>query len=727
MMIELAGVSASYGDAPVVERVDFALAPGELVAITGPNGVGKSTLARVLCAAQLADDGRVTVDGHDPAVSERERLCVRELVGYVQQDPADQIVSSLVEDEAAFGPRNLGFDDAAVARRVAEALGAAGLDGFEQRVTTELSGGEQQRLALAGVLAMHPRYLVLDEPCAQLDPEARASMRELFVSLVREQGLGVALITHDPLEIVLADRVFAMGECEGDEQIAAPFEASAGQTSAAFDPQAPALLSMRGVAFAYGERPVLRGIDLDVRAGEIVLLTGASGAGKSTLAALAAGLVEPDAGTVTVCGAPAAPGRVGCVFQNPESQFFLDTVYDELAFAPRNRGVAEREVEARVRRATEQTGLDTSLWERYPFELSGGQARRVALASVLTLDASVYVLDEPTANLDAQGRAAIRALVRTLAANGTGVVVISHDVDEWMQLASRVLRLENGTLSVTAPTALQYPAEGAESASAPQRIAEDPVAANTHARARTKPLMPAMGYTPDASLSRMDPRVKIVVLLAVSVALFVGQGLVHLAVWCAALACCLAAARLSPASIVRGMRPVVIVLALTLLANLVSCDGSAVIPVAGPLGINPAGGLRGLTAVVRIMLLVGFALAVATTTTATQIARACTWLLGPLAHLGVPVPAIGLALSLALRCIPLVAEEFSRIRLAQRARAAHLDEGGLMQRIRAWVSVLMPLIAGLFRRADALGEAMAARCYGARDGLEPSRGRDVRA
>lgn len=724
-MLSVERATVSYSDTPVFSMMDFELAPGELVAIVGENGAGKSTLGRVLCASQLVDEGRVTVEGHDPSFSELERLHVRELVGYVQQDPSDQLVSSLVFDEVAFGPRNLDLTDGEIAERVSRSLDAVGLAGFEHRVTTELSGGEQQRLALAGALAMRPRYLVLDEPTAQLDPASRASMRELFRRLASEEQLGVALITHDPLEMALADRVVECGSRCGDASDL-PETPTMRPAIPELKADASTLLQMHDVSFSYQERVVLRGVDLEVRGGEVVLLIGASGAGKSTLASLAAGLVEPSYGTVRVCGQVARPGLAGIAFQNPESQFFLDTVYDELAFAPRNFGASDADVDARVREASQLVGLGPELLDRYPFELSGGQARRVALASMLTLDAPIYVLDEPSAGLDARGRAFAYAFVRDLAARGKGVVVISHDVDEWSSVANRTLCLMDGELRSLGSNGSEA-SRIIQTEPAPPSRQRGASACETGEHARKTPHRLLGGSVADAPLARVDARVKILLLLVVSMGIFLASNPVGLAIWFALLAACFAAARMNPLDVVCGMRPILIVLAFTLLANLVSCDGHGAIKIAGAVGLSPEGGLRGLIAVVRIVLLVGFALSVAATTTATQIAEACVSLLRPLTRIGVPVSAIGLALSLALRCIPLVSDELMRIRMAQRARGAHFDEGGLAQRIRVWGSVLMPLMAGLFRRADRLGEAMAARCYGAADYRAASRLRDERA
>lgn len=711
-MLEVKNVTVGYDGVEVLRDFSFALAPGELVALVGDNGCGKSTLGRVMCAAQLVDEGSVVVDGHDPSVSELERLHVRSFVGRLSQDPLDQIVSSLVFDEIAFGPRNLGLDESEVERRVFGALELVGMSSYIDRVTTELSGGEQQRIALAGVLAMHTRYLVLDEPTAQLDPMARDEFRALFVRLSRELGAGVVLITHDSSEIALADRVVDMSAVAGSSEAS-----HHPQDHAVSEPLSPservgarALLELEGVSFSYGFRPVLTGASLRVHAGEVVMIVGASGAGKSTLASIAAGLMPPCGGSVRVAGAAPVPGVVGLAFQQPESQFFLDTVYDEIAYAPRNLGCEEREVDRRVRKAARSVGLEEELLQASPFELSGGQARRVALASVLSLDASVYIFDEPSAALDGGGRSFAHRFVARLAREGRAVVVITHDVEEWRPYATRGMVLRDGALcSDVAPHALQSP-YAPQKADAPRNASDAP---ESSFQGDSGPLTAFGAYLSNAPASCVDARVKLILLLLASGAVFAAATPLMLAIWFMVLLVCLAAARMDLRRVVCSMRPVAFVLAFTLLANLISCDGRATVDLVGPLGIDPAGGLRGLMAIARIVLLVGFSLVVASSTTATQLSDACVRLLSPLSRFGVPVGPLGTVLALALRFIPLVSEELNRIRLAQRARGAQFDEGSLMERIRVWASVLTPLMIGLFRRADRLAEAMSARCYDA--------------
>lgn len=884
--IELEGSS-------VVRGVSLSLAPGELVALVGANGSGKSTLGRALCGSLMASRGSIEVDGVDPAAGAGERRQVRRLVGLVRQDPSCQIVSALVDDEVAFGPRNIGCDEDEVRSRTERALVRAGAAALHGRSCEELSGGELQRVALAGVLAMEPRYLVLDEVTAQLDSSLRPAFRTLARNLAHDEGLGVLCITHDALEVMACDRVLMLaegrmvwqgtpaafvrtgqmgpdallgaddpyaaalcaairagfdpaqgvdpdqlaswlcaasdgrrdvvdevrrrcdparlrtraGECPGtieasiasgapsapEETVAeapaeveapagtalasvlteasaaesihagamaaagaAAAEVPAGATSAPTKAPVPEpLLELAGVSCSYTAAPVLDELDFCARAGSVVLLAGRSGSGKSTLATVAAGLREPDAGRVRIAGAPARPGACGLAWQNPEAQFFLDTVFDEIAFAPHNLGADEHEVAARVDAAARAVGLEAGLLERYPFELSGGQARRVAIASVLSLAAPVLVLDEPTAGLDASGRRFVRALVRDLARSGRAVVVISHDVGEWLAAVDEVALLAEGRIcwrgtpsqvgqasdafahaglllpesarlyralaaragrngavdaSASASDPTPDPAHNPAPVSAPcPEAASAPSRPQARAGRGFHPLLGA--YIPSSPLAGIDARVKLSMLAAICIGVFATGSWWGLAAWAAVLAGAAAAARMRPAALVRALRPAAIVLAFALFANLISCDGRATVALVGSVGLNPAGGLRGLVAALRIALLLGFSLVVASSTTATQISDACMRLLRPCRCVGVPVAQLGCVLSLALRFIPLTGEEVMRIHTAQRARGVRFDSGGLAARGRAWVAVLAPMMVGLLRRADRLGEAMAARCY----------------
>ena len=768
-MLEAEGVSIAYARdgaaVPALRGVSLRVQPGQIVAVAGANGSGKSTLARALCGAELAAGGRVVADGHDPAAGEEERRTLRRLVGIVRQNPQDQIVAARVGDEVAFGPRNLGLPEPEVAARVRAALEAVGLAGFEERETRALSGGEEQRLAIAGVLAMEPRYLVFDEPSAHLDAELRPRLLELLRALAAEQGAGVVLVTHEAREALAADELLvleagavawrgaprdlllghpelwdavfmpcpeaaalrggataAAGAADGgvaaaDAAAAADLVAGGGTAGAAAPQAAPTAtrgpeLVFDSVSFGYGGRRVLDGLSFRARPGRVLLVAGPSGSGKSTLAALAAGLLAPERGSIALGATAPEPGAVGLALQHPEQQFFLDTVHDELAFGPRNAGLAEEEVAARVARALAVVGLEEELAGRDPFSLSGGQARRVGLAAVLSLDAAAYVFDEPTAGLDVAGRRAVHRMARSLAEDGCAVLVISHDLEEWLPVADDVLRLGPAPAGPIDPAAGEVPAPASGSASTPDSaVGEEPAPAPA----------PAAPAPVPAPAPRLDARVKIALLLELTAALFLAPGPAALACCAVALLVALWRAGVRPGSVARALKPAAFALALVLCANAVRCDGSGELALAGPLGLSAAGALAGAAAVARILVLVGFVVAAAATTTAAELAEACLRLLRPLGRAGLPVEELGSALSLAIRFVPIVGDEFQRIQLAQRARGVRLDAGPVLERIGRWLAVFAPFLIGLFRRADRLAESMAARCYAGAAAVAPRR------
>lgn len=769
-MIEITEARVERGGRAALDCVSLTLEPGEVLAVAGENGSGKSTLARLAAGALLAAAGSVSVDGVDPAAGVSERAEVRRLVGLVPQDPADAIVSPRVFDEIAFGPRNLRCSEEEVADRVEASLAAVDLTGTRDRLVAELSGGELVRVALAGALAMRPRYLVLDEVGAMLDGALRGEVRALARRLAKESGLGILMVTHDPIDIARADRVAVlragrvawsgspqdlMGYEEGlwrqvvgEGLLAATVRAgvlgggsrhpggsaalSRGASLAADSPAAPAgpSLVIAGVSHRYpgAGRQVLTQVDLTVQPGEVLLLSGPSGSGKSTLAAIVCGLMVPERGTASLDGEPVHASQVGFSSQRPESQLFLDRVHDELAFGPRAIGFSAQEVEARVGAAAQAFGIDEATLDRHPLELSGGWQRRVGLAAVRALGPAAYVFDEPTAGLDAQGRAEVHRLAIDLARAGAPVLVISHDVDEWLEHAGSVALIREGELvwQGSVSTLADHPEVWARAG------LDQPVAlggafdgrALSGSSADTIPISsaPARGAAPTGSVhdpaaeatdpSRpLDARVKIALFLAAAVTAFLVPPLVAVAV--GALALLATAVAAGPCRVAHRppLVPIALLAALVLLANLVTLDGSGTVPLIGSVGLNPSAGLAAVAALARLGILLGLALALAGTTTAPELSDALVRLLSPLARLGAPVGALGAALSIALTSIPAVSEEFRRIADAQRVRGARFDDGPLTERIGLRAAILIPLVSALLARADHLGEAMAARAF----------------
>ena len=544
-------------------------------------------------------------------------------------------------------------------------------------------------------------------------------------------------------------------------------------------------LAFSHVSIAYENAEVLNDISLSIPSGRVTLIAGRSGAGKTTLACLAAGLTKAQSGSVLLGGTAPVPGEVALAFQNPEQQLFLETVEHELAFAPRNLGCSEDEVARRVSDAASQLEIK-ELLPSDPFCLSGGQARRVALASILTLSPRAVVLDEPTAGLDAPARAALHRLVQDLACKGLPVLVVSHDLEEWLAAADQVVLLAGGTIAwqgtpgalasdidafaragleppeswqlrellaqaekrdsagvngaTSAKTATRDQEAGA--AQGPEGVeAQEPrataardskstaaqgpkaiVARALKGAATQEPsshgsevaAKPSRKDAAGRGLEGVDARVKVTLLLVATAALFAAGAPWTLAMWAMLCLLVLRASGIGGKAVARALKPVALLFAFIVCANLVSCDGSADVAIAGGVGISTVGAARAATAVARIIMLVCLALSVATSTTPTKLAHACTSLMRPLGHIGVPIEDVGLVLSMALRFIPVVSEEAGRIRLAQRARGVNFDEGSVLRRVRAWAAVLTPLVVGLFRRADRVAESMDARCYGQR-------------
>lgn len=550
-MIECRGVSFSYdGAAQALGGIDLNIEDGEFFCILGGNGSGKSTFAKHLNALLQPDAGTVRVNGMD--ASDPELVYdIRSTAGMVFQNPDDQLVATLVEDDVAFGPENLGVESVQIAQRVREVLEAVGLVGFERHETHALSGGQKQRVALAGVLAMEPRVLILDEASSMLDPRGRKGLMKACHAL-HDRGMTIVMITHFMEEAAEADRVavFRAGrvamlgtpdeiltradelaqlnldmpascclgrvlrakgvpvcaqvrEADMVAEISRVYSEQDGADAAAhsmplrsdavaaesaatdeFDASAP-VIELSHVSCSYslsarerrrwhkrsdtadksnkqalwGNDPsspwALRDVSLTVRRGEFLGLAGHTGSGKSTLVQHLNGLIRPQEGTVRALGldlsqkkdAAAVKAKVGVVFQYPERQLFAETVAQDVAFGPHNLGLSQDEIARRVESSLARVGLDlATVGDKSPFELSGGQQRRVAFAGVLAMEPEVLVLDEPMAGLDPAARRDFLELIDRLHREGLTVVMVSHSMDDLANCCDRIVVMNEGAV-----------------------------------------------------------------------------------------------------------------------------------------------------------------------------------------------------------------------------------------------------------------------------------------
>ena len=550
-MIECRGVSFSYdGASPALNGVDLNIEDGEFFCILGGNGSGKSTFAKHLNALLQPDAGTVRVNGMD--ASDPELVYdIRSTAGMVFQNPDDQLVATLVEDDVAFGPENLGVPSEQITQRVRDVLKAVGLVGFERHETHALSGGQKQRVALAGVLAMEPRVLILDEASSMLDPRGRKGLMKACHAL-HDRGMTIVMITHFMEEAAEADRVavFRAGcvamlgtpdeiltradeleqlnldmpascclgralrakgvpvyaqvreadmvaeisrvyvEQDGADAAVHPVpprsDAAAGDSVVTDGPDvSDPVIELSHVSYSYslsarerrrwhkrssaegastkqalwGNDPsspwALRDVSLTVCRGEFLGLAGHTGSGKSTLVQHLNGLIRPQEGNVRALGldlsnkkdAIAVKAKVGVVFQYPERQLFAETVAQDVAFGPHNLGLSQDEVDRRVESSLARVGLDlAAVGDKSPFELSGGQQRRVAFAGVLAMEPEVLVLDEPMAGLDPAARRDFLELIDRLHREGLTVVMVSHSMDDLANCCDRIVVMNEGAV-----------------------------------------------------------------------------------------------------------------------------------------------------------------------------------------------------------------------------------------------------------------------------------------
>jgi energy-coupling factor transporter ATP-binding protein EcfA2 len=682
--LEFEGVGYRHqgGHGPVaLIDIDLTIMPGEFVAVVGANGAGKSTLVSLLAGAEPTS-GRVRRPG-------RVGLGLPGGTAIVAQRAETQVIGSTVAEDLRWGlPAGYDID-------VEQLLSCVGLTGLAAASTESLSGGQLQRLAIAAALARCPALLVSDESTAMLDAAGRAEVMDLLADLPDRTGTAVVHVTHDPAEAARAKRVISLADGRIDEAtglaatLATGTPAPVTTHAAVADPAVEPVIRLRAVGHRFDagtpwEATALRSVDLDIRDGEGVLITGANGSGKTTLAWVLAGLIHPTQGTAFIAGAPASEsvGAVAVSFQHARLQLQRPTVAEDLlAAAGLDEPLSSERATALVNAALTRVGLPADLGERSIDELSGGQMRRVAIAGLLASGRRILVLDEPLAGLDRESR---RDLLEQLGQmrrdEGLTLVIVSHDFEDISLACDRRLEVVHGTLAMPDPPG------------AALDLAEASRTRSTHVQKRSLVLRAVPGTSP---LHRLTPTPKLLALAGATLLGLALPGWPTVAALTALLALGTLLARL----------PRTVIPRLPWWALLTVAFGALLTAVGS--GLDPF--VRSLVLAFEFAAL---SLLTIWTTRVEDLPAAFVRITGPLRVLRAPVDEWAHTLALAVRTLPLLREE-ARVLLAGHRLRAQPHCGGQLARLRGQVRTVLDLtvalVASAARRSSDLGRASTLR------------------
>jgi energy-coupling factor transport system ATP-binding protein len=739
--VELRDIRFTYdaGATWALDGVNLTIRQGERVCLAGPNGSGKSTLSRIIAGLAAPDAGHVTLLGNnvfDESGAHADAYrSARHGIGAVFQHPEDQIVTTITEDDVAFGPENLAIAHDDIDMRIAMSLDAVDMSEQREADPTRMSGGQQQRVAIAGMLAMNPEILVLDEPTAMLDPQGRADIMHILDEL-QQRGTTIILVTHHRDEFANADRIIRLDSGrivqsahsdtasipEMDESDTAregnPIAKSNIANGASKPASAVPIIEIRNLTYQYpnSNKPVLDKLSITINAGETVAITGHNGAGKTTLARLLCALDQPQSGNITINTIPVARQRtngnmqslkradreklhatIGYVMQHPERQLFAETVAEDIAYGPRNQHLDETQVSERVNQAMTLLHIE-HLADRSPFDLSGGQQRLAAIAGVIACQPQILIMDEPTAGLDEAATTRVHDLIQTLHAQGVTVLIISHSQTEIDVLADRVIALDrrqNGNVATR-----NIEANG---------TSETAYSKNPHAIDSGR----AKGDVREnrSFMERLDQRVKMVSALAIMFSAFAIRSFWQLLVAALLTGMIVAISGIGVKQLFKSVHVFLALFVFCGLLNIFFVRSGNVLTNIGPIPITDDGVRIAILYACRFVVVIIVGAVFLATTTPTAITDAFEALLKPFAKFGMHAQEIALVMSLALRFLPTLGSEAKAIVDAQSVRGGSIETGTFVQRIKAMTAIIIPVFAGAIRHADNLSLALDARCY----------------
>ena len=744
-IIDIQNLSFSYPDRKLdaVKDVSLSVDKGEYIAILGTNGSGKSTLARLICGYLSPTSGSIVME---------ENL----RVGLVFQSPGDQIVANIVEADTSFGPRNLKCSKEEIKRRTIGSLEAVGLQKKIMDKTRSLSQGQKQKLGVAGIIALHPDLLVLDEATSMIDPESRSQLLSLLDAW-HGQGQTILHITHSLDEAHRAQRVVAMNEgqlifdgsreefranntiegqlfgqplsprtfvaCPSKRWI--PSEDFTNDIPAGF--QNDAALIFHNITFSYGQDEFSAEVERDasgpflfdnfslaVEAGRLTALMGPSGCGKSTLMEIAAGLLEKQNGAVY------SNSRPLLALQDSDHGLFEEFVADDIAFGPRNQGISGKNLVGKVQFAMEQVGLSFEKFgERQTMSLSGGEKRKVSLAGIIAMEGQVLLFDEPTAGLDAKSRRMIMEMLLSLVKAGKTVLFTTHREDEAL-LAHRIVRL-----SPTVPVSIKEIVMDKEllSKSAPQESFEEIGMLHRQETLGGVGLLKFLsnfggsfsaGSKNPSFIQRLPALAKYLVFFVLFIFSFVTLDLVPAAI---GVACTIVYALLARYPLKGGFLAILKLLPWLLFFFLIQIfflPSPADDPVFWSFGILVITQSKVMAGVLLLLHLVAAFVSLSVfvySISEQEILDGLESLLYPLGKCGVPVRHVTLVAGIVFRFVPLLAQEAALIVKIQLIRGGLGEASGLIARIRILLPLLIPLTIRTLTQASILADALTSRYY----------------
>lgn len=743
-----------------LDDVSFLVTKGEYLVITGSNGSGKSTLARLIAGLLQVQEGTVTGDAYRSAAIQKSRAKKSSAQnvpnGIVMQNPKTQLIAETVIKDACFGPENLKLPKDECQKRALAALKLMDLLEAEEQRTVTLSGGQQQKLCIAGILALSPELLILDEALSMIDPERRSLILD-YIDEYHKNGGTILSITHNKEEAARSSRLIHLeqgklvhdGTFRDFYENFRFFKPDYTKAVTASSADAANVIEVQNLEYAHPKQAKLfENFSLSIQKGTLTAVIGQSGSGKSTLFELLSGLLIPAGGSIYASSRPVLAS------QDCASTIFEEFAADDVAYGPQQLGVSGKELKQRVRQAMDIAGVPFKDYaDRRTTFLSGGERRKVSIAGIIALDAEIYLFDEPTAGLDPESAVATIKLLQNLCAQGKTIVFSTHRTEE-AEAAERIITLSQGKIISDTADGQANGADAQAGTGAAAKVADAQAAACTPASdgaatekacaqaahsaapaaalSKVEPFANAAdiasfsssalgGYHKGSTIAhKMKPLAKYIVLLAFFVAALSLSNIPLLSAVCAAG---IFYALLAHYPVKKLFKNFLIVLPWILLFFVFQLvffppkDGETVYFQFYFISLTARKIKLGIVTLLHYVGVLCPLSVFVYTATESDITDGMEALLKPLALLGVPTKHICLVTSIIFRFIPLLMEEAAVILKAQTVRSSGTlrqqpKKSSLISKFKLLLPLFVPLFIRTLQRAESLAEALDARYYG---------------